>query len=464
MPPQEKQRERPKEEPLFESAKVTTFETEQLTPDASNREVLNDVGLFADGILEVEVVPAPRFPEVIPVEKMPQLLEVDDDASDYRPSLFQRLAKNPWARAAFRLIGVVGASEGVREGVSSYQELGRQREVQQEIVQTAYESSLDLEDAGIKFEHQIDPEHTVVTFNDGTKVTGREVLDSLNLGMTEWASESYKGLFGITDNGIAETQLSDGSKGVDVLKLEWAYGDQLKSFHMDSPERVDILQKATGLNSAEFDVLGKVYRDSTLERPDASAGGLLGLEYHDSDNFNINNAPEGTTSQATHEQRLGDSLKIATEIVGSLDVAEMSVDERKRFTEALTDALQKTIEADNVWTKATAFTSNWSEDVVARGFTTKAAEAIPTEQSVIPMYDRLIEADQEVDLAWRKLAAFESDADGKVHDISAAIRDSLDTKSENFFKQAIELDPEAEAFQKGLAHFSVIGIKVAGGN
>jgi tetratricopeptide (TPR) repeat protein len=411
--------------------------------------------------MEVDVVRPPRYAEVQRTEKAPQIDE--DDDVDFKPSLLQRMAKNTWARAAFRFIGVIGAAEGMREGINAYQEVGRQNEVQQEIVQTAYESSFDLEDAGIKFEHQIDPENTEVTFDDGDKLTGREVLDTLNQGMTEWANADYKGLFGITDDGIAEIKLADGSKGIDVLKLEWAYGDQMKSYHMDSPERAGMLRQATGLDEAEFDMIGKVYRDSTLERPDASAGGLLGLQYHDGGNFNVNDAPEGTTSKETHEQRLDDTLKIATEIIRSLDVADMSKDQQQSLTEALTDAIKETIEADNAWTQAVSFTENWGQDTVQRGFTAESTNAIHTERTTAPMIDRLIEADQEADLAWRKLAAMESDADGKVHSISEAIRDSLDAKSEAFFKQALELDPDAEAFKKGLEHFSGTENKVAGG-
>ena len=195
-------------------------------------------------------------------------------------------------------------------------------------------------------------------------------------------------------------------------------------------------------------------RNSVLERPDASGSGIVGLQYHDSENYNASSAPEGHGTGATNRQRLDSTITIATEIIRSLEVSDMTDGERKEVVKAVQEAIQKTIETDNLWTQAVEYTQHWSESSFRDGFTTSVENVLHGTMGEKPMFDRILQADEDVDLAWMKVKALEKNAGGQVHKLADVITESLDDKGTHFFAKALVIDAQAPAFQKGLEHFS----------
>ncbi len=94
------------------------------------------------------------------------------------------------------------------------------------------------------------------------------------------------------------------------------------------------------------------------------------------------------------------------------------------------------IDLDNAYTTAANYTGHWDEPLVQKGF----------------VLDRLLDLDDSSELSFKKLAALDT-GDGHLKHLSEALNGNLDAKGQAFFEKAVELDPNSEAFKKGLEHF-----------
>lgn len=350
------------------------------------------------------------------------LEQATDEDLGYQAPFLTRLAKNRFARGLMSFLGLAGATKGLATGSESFKEYDRQQEVQQEIVSLAYDSSLDLTD--VPLHEQLDLQEKVQITD--SEMTRGELLNVLSENFTEQTT----GLNGLARN-IADTQLGNGQKGIDIFRFQVAYGDQVPL----TGDALELLGEVVGFTPQEFAAYSKIIRTSVLERADLGNG----MFYHDADQLNLNQAPE--QSKALHRQRLEQSLSLTREIVKSLDFTTTSDAEQKEVVRVVSEAIRETIEADNAWTQAAGYTKDWSNTGLQKTFSDTFA-------------GELLSASDEAELAWKKVSALDQDPEGNIHLLAEAMSQQLQEKGEAFFTKASQLDPTAKIFTEGQQHFA----------
>lgn len=384
---------------------VDVEEVVEVVPEESPLESATDLEnrLIAGGLaapMPGEALAAPETPRPSVTHKAPAPRTKEPPAG----GIMRRIAKSRIAKAAYAVAAVLGLGGKAVGAVEDFRDTSEKRAQAHETVRhIAMESSFGMAERYGVVSLDLPHAEDVIHFPDGETKTRGELIGMVDTWYTTLIKDGH-GPMGIMTEQCSAT-LPDGSSGLDALKCNDLYGDQVR---LDS-KALSLLAEVHGYRKDEIITHGKIIRDSVMQLPSGVAfgNGTLTMTYFDVQN--LSDTFDGQRAEI-YDGYYNDASKMAFTAIRALDIG--SADKEKIA------AIQSTIKAEILLSNATMLAA--ADTMYIKN--TYAAEALMhglddklTGQHFASHMEKLTAAHEDADLAWKKLAAHEQNTNGPLH-------------------------------------------------
>ncbi len=379
----------------------------------------------------------------------------EEDFASYRGNqVLRKFAQSKVGKVLFGAAGLFGIGQSIstgKEAIETSFERGEAREaIHAEILDTTIERA--ARDHGLRFEHLTDMKETI-TFEGGEAATRAEMLSLLNdtwtdqllnpdtSGLTKREADfnktRAKALFSMIEANTGSYATDSGQK-LDVRKVFDAYGDQLRMQH--NQEFTGMLSALTDYSPANLRTHADVMRNSVLQAPDIRMG-MYGMYEYDADNYSAHYADHRAKDK---QERYDFADAFSMEVLEALDV-DANPELRQDAANAAKESIRAIIHLDNEWTQVGTSLSGWNtHNIIRDGFMQDSTnyDGKPLQAGI----EQFREAEQDAELALKKLAALEKNPNGSVHKMVDALLQAQEARAEKVFSEAKELGQGAEEF------------------
>lgn len=364
--------------------------------DLKNR--LAEGGL--DAPMPGEAIPAPEVLRPVVTHEVSAPRAEEPPAS----GIIRRIAKSRVVKALYAMAAILGLGGKAVGAVEDFRDAGEKREQAHETIrQIATESSFRMAERYGVVSLDLPAADDTVHFPDGEATTRGELIGKVDAWYTRLIIDGH-GPMGIMTEQCSTT-LPDGSTGLDALKCNDLYGDQVQL----NGQALSLLAEVHGYSKDEITTHGKIIRDSVMQRPSGVVIGdsTLAMTYFDLPN--LSDAFDGQRTEI-YDGYYHDASKMAFVAIRALEV--QSTDK-----EAIA-AIQSTIKAEILLSNATmlaaADTMNISNGYAADALMHGLDDKLTGEHFASHM-EKLTDAQDDAELTWKKLAAREPHTSGPLH-------------------------------------------------
>lgn len=392
---------------------------------------------FAEPIPQ-EVIPAPE-------PKVPHYIELGNAARasgqakenkiEPKSGILRRMAKSKVAKTMYALAAVLGLSTKAASAVETFKSEQEKREyAAQQISETAGRTAFEL---GQQYEviplNNLPSPDDMIAFEDGEWIQRSEFIGKINSWYTETVKSSG-GPMGLMSEQC-ETTLPSGEEGLDALKCNAIYGDQMKM----NQQGLAVLAEVHGYSVDELEAYGKIMRNSIMQRPSSIVmpGSFVGMAY-----FDYGSVPESYKAdrEQIYDRYYDDASTMALNAVKAL---EIEPDDKQKIA-AVQAAIQAEIRLENTTLLIAGDLQNMSNTMTAQALMEGMTDRYTGERFDADI-DRLHAAADEADLAWKTVAAYEGQT-GSIHEFSKAMAEVHHVKLDTLLRHGRDLNEEHRDF------------------
>lgn len=391
------------------------------------------------------VVPGPEVPAP-PVQTRADIALLDAELQkatrktpevEPKPSIFRWMRESRIARSVYALGAIFGISKAAVAGIEDLRSDQERRDFAHErmneiVTQSAFGMA---EQYGVISLDNLPSPDDELTFPDGETLTRNELTGKMDVAYTKLMKE--KGGPVLTMGEQCATTLPDGTNGFDALKCNAIYGDQVR---LSEPMQ-KLLAAAHGYSVDELTVHGKIIRNSVIQDPGSIiiGSGVKTMAY-----FEYGSVSESYKSERTelYEQYYDDASTIAFEAIRTLDIDPGDTEAIR----AVQNVIKAEIHLSNESLVVAGDIQNITNDYSAAMLMTGELNG----EHFTPHIDRLHDALDDADLAWKTLSALESDTSGTMHTLTAGMRDVHQAKTDSLLRAGRDAGSHPEFFLEQL--------------
>lgn len=393
------------------------------------RAIANGGGLVTP--LSEPAITVPK-PESAPAVETAPLLTPEPQPSGF----IGRIARSRVAKAVYALGAMLGIATKAAAAIEDMRTDAEKRGAAHATInELARESSLGMAERYGVVNLDLPSPEDIVTLDNGETMERSTLIDYANAQYTQLMIDHHGPMGTLTD--LCSTTLSDGSRGLDALKCNDIYGDQIKM--KNDPEAIDnFIAKVHGYTPDEIRAHGAIIRNSIMQNPGSAVIGdsTIVMNYFDRDALPGDFKAD---RDAIYDGYYSDASRMAFAAVKALDIAPGDRDEIK--------TVQQTIKAEIKLSNATILAANdvlhlnTNADALITGMTDKY-----THQRFDPHIDLMNDAEQDATLAWKMLAAYETEPDGPIHTMERALLDVHHTKKDTLLRAGRDAGDHVDFF------------------
>ncbi len=388
----------------------------------------------------------------VPVEKDPQIALRDKwreqaptvDEEEKPTGFMAKLARSRLFKAAAGLAAFAGVAGTVGVGGEKLSEASTERDMQYEKAANIVLKSTvdDLAEHGFSFSG-LPQETDTVHFKNGQEAERGDVIRAMNEWYTDYVSKHNASSLDKLAEQCGETA-ADGSVSLDAELCHAMYGNQIKL-----PEQgLHNLSVATGYSPEELVLEGKIIRESVVVRPTGFVvgGGVVSMTAFEAGRLPgeyANNAHDLLRSRLQFAQSAGMHAVQALDLTHETDAKTLG-----KKLEVIRTAIQADITAQNDQILiAGDVGALWNYDLKE-----SLIHGTVDEQGVRGESDLSVALRHEetANLAWKKLAAYEKDRKGSLHQLAHSLEDVRNDRLTALLKTGLAAGIETDFFREAL--------------